>query len=112
MTERVLITGGTGTTGRLVAGLLRDRGVEARIATRLPRAADRVRFDWDDPATFAPALDDTDAVYLVAPTDRIAHLPALRPLLGMAVERVTGPLVLLSASSVPEGGPMMGEVQA
>lgn len=112
MTERVLVTGGTGTTGRLVADRLRSRSIEARIASRQPRRADQVRLDWDDPATFAPALDGVDAVYLVAPTDRIAHLPTMRPLLEAAVERVAGPIVLLSASSLSGGGPMMGEVQA
>lgn len=91
--ERVLVTGGTGKTGRLVA-------------------PDQIRFDWHDAATHAAALDGVDAVYLVAPTDRAEQLAAMRPFLELAVERGTGPLVLLSASSLNEGGPMMGEVHA
>lgn len=110
--ERVLVTGGTGKTGRLVAERLGARGIAALIATRHPDAPDHIRFDWHDAATHAAALDGVNAVYLVAPTDRTEQLAAMRPFLELAVERGTGPLVLLSASSLNEGGPMMGEVHA
>lgn len=110
MPDRVLVTGGTGKTGRLVAELLTDQGVEARIATRHPSSADQIRFDWDDATTHSPALDGVTSVYLVAPTDRMEHLPAMRPFLEQAGVRVPGRLVLLSASSLDEGGPMMGAV--
>lgn len=112
MPDRVLVTGCTGKTGRLVAGLLADRGVEVRIATRHPSSADQIRFDWDDAATHGPALYGVTSIYLVAPTDRMEHLPAMRPFLEQAVVRVPGRLVLLSASSLDEGGPMMGAVHA
>lgn len=112
MVERILVTGGTGKTGRLVAQQLAERGVEPRIASRRPTGASQVRFDWSDPATFEAALDGTQGVYLVAPTDRTDHLSAMLPLLELAVQRVPGRLVLLSASSLEMGGPMMGEVHA
>ena len=112
MVERILVTGGTGKTGRLVAAQLAVAGVEAIVATRHPRGpADRL-FDWSRPEGFAAALDGVDGVYLVAPTDRTDHLAAMRPLLALAVARVPGQLVLLSASPLARGGPLMGEVHA
>lgn len=112
MNDRVLVTGGTGKTGQLVAEQLALRGLEARIASRHPSAADKVRFDWDDDTTHGPALDGVSSVYLVAPTDRTEQLPVMRPFLEQAVAQVPGRLVLLSASSLDKGGPMMGEVHA
>lgn len=110
MHDRVLVTGGTGKTGRSVAEQLAFHGADARIATRRPSAADHVRFDWEDTTTHAPALDGVSSVYLVAPTDRAKHLPVMLPFLEQAVARVPGRLVLLSASSLDERGPMMGAV--
>jgi uncharacterized protein YbjT (DUF2867 family) len=112
MHDRVLVTGGTGKTGRLVAAGLAERGIEARIATRRSLSADEVRFDWSDSTTYDAALDGVTSMYLVAPTDRADHLCAMQSFLEQAVERVPGRLVLLSASSLNEGGPMMGEVHA
>ncbi|MFW2853583.1 NmrA family NAD(P)-binding protein [Sphingomonas sp. TX0543] len=112
MRDRILVTGGTGTTGRSVAEQLVAGGAEARIATRRPSAPDQVRFDWEDTTTYGPALDGVSSVYLVAPTDRTEHLPVMLPFLEQAVAQATGRLVLLSASSLAEGGPMMGEVHA
>ncbi|RYG80524.1 SDR family oxidoreductase [bacterium] len=111
MTDRILVTGATGTTGRHVAEILRQRGRVALSATRRPGKPDQVHLDWDQPATFAAALEGVSAVYLVAPTDRTDHLATMRPFLEEAIRREVGPLVLLSAASLPEDGPMMGEVQ-
>lgn len=112
MVDRVLVTGGTGKTGSLVARQLAARGVEARIATRKATTPEQVRFEWGDGPSCRAALDGVDAVYLVAPTDRTDHLAVMRPLLEQAVEQGVSQLVLLSASSLQEGAPMMGEVHA
>lgn len=112
MNERILVTGGTGKTGQQVARYLALRGIEARIATRDPSLANQVRFDWRDATTHGPALEGVGAVYLVAPTDQTEQLSAMRPFLERAVLQVPGRLVLLSASSLEAGGPMMGEVHA
>lgn len=112
MVDRVLVTGGTGKTGSLVARQLAERGVQARVATRNPTTPEQVRFDWGDTETHRAALDGIDAVYLVAPTDRTDHLSVMLPLLEQAVKQGVSQLVLLSASSLPEGAPMMGEVHA
>ena len=112
MAERVLVTGGHGKVGARVVEQLRSRGVGVRIGARAPQAMDEVCFNWSVPATFAPALEGVDAVFLTAPTDRVDQLPAMRPLLERAATGVDGPLVLLSASSMAEGGPMMGQAHA
>ena len=112
MAETILVTGGTGKTGRRVARRLRERGVAARVASRSGTRPDGVRFDWHDPSTFTPALEGIDAIYLVAPVDTTAALTSMRPFLELALRRGTRRFVLLSAASLESGGPMMGEVHA
>lgn len=69
----VLVTGGTGQTGRVVADLLHRRGVDVVVASRhnpeeRPAPGVRhVRFDWADVATYDEALRDVDSIYLLPP---------------------------------------------
>ncbi len=112
MTDSVLVTGGTGKTGRRVAELLRGRGVPARVATRSPDAAGQVRFDWADAGSFPDALAGVRAVYMVAPTGAADPLEAMRPFIDQAIDAGVARLVLLSASMLEEGGPLMGAVHA
>jgi uncharacterized protein YbjT (DUF2867 family) len=56
----VLVTGGTGKTGRRVVDLLRARDVPVRVGSRSAEPP----FDWEDPATWAPALRGTSAAYI------------------------------------------------
>src|SRR5580693_6734772 len=77
----VLILGGTGRTGSLLAGKLARRGVATRTAAR--RGAD-VRFDWDDPATHADALADVDRLYLVTPVLRVRYADRIAGFLDLA----------------------------
>jgi uncharacterized protein YbjT (DUF2867 family) len=56
----ILVTGGTGKTGRRVARLLEQRGVPARIGSR----SGQPPFDWDNRSTWAPALDGVRGVYI------------------------------------------------
>ena len=55
-----LVLGGTGKTGRRVADRLMARGVPTRIGSR----SGAPPFDWDDRATWAPALCDMEAAYI------------------------------------------------
>ena len=112
MADNVLVTGGTGKTGRRVADLLRGRGIPARVATRSPAAADQVRFDWADADSFAGALESVRAVYMVAPTGAAGLLDAMRPFIDQAIGAGVARLVLLSSSMLEEGGPLMGAVHA
>ncbi|WP_426131509.1 NAD-dependent epimerase/dehydratase family protein [Pararhizobium sp. PWRC1-1] len=110
MVDTVLVTGATGKTGSALARILREMGVRVRGATRSPRAVGDISFDWSDASTFEAALDGVDGVYLVAPTDTIEPLVPMQPFLEKAALRRR--LVLLSSSSLPKGGLMMGKVHA
>jgi uncharacterized protein YbjT (DUF2867 family) len=55
-----LVIGGTGKTGRRVAGRLQERGIETRIVSR----SGEVSFDWNDPETWNAALDGVHAAYI------------------------------------------------
>ncbi|MFJ8744867.1 NAD(P)H-binding protein [Embleya sp. NPDC127516] len=58
--NKILVLGGTGKTGRRIVDLLRAREADVRVGSR---GADP-GFDWEDPATWAPALRDVDKVYV------------------------------------------------
>lgn len=110
MTKKILVTGGTGKTGSRVAKLLPLQGATAVVGTRRPVRDEDVRFDWKDETTFGPAFKGVDAVYLVAPTDDFDSLGAMQAGLNAAQQAGVPRFVLLSASSLDEGGPMMGSV--
>lgn len=55
-----LVVGATGKTGRRVHQRLLDAGTPVRAASR----SSEVRFDWEDPSTWAPALSGIDAAYV------------------------------------------------
>jgi uncharacterized protein YbjT (DUF2867 family) len=61
----ILLTGGTGKTGRRVAERLEALGLPVRIGSR---RADPP-FDWDEPDTWAAALDGARAVYVTYAPD-------------------------------------------
>lgn len=107
---RILITGGTGKTGRRVAARLRSKGDEPVVASR--SGGNGIVFDWSDPATYAQAARDIDAAYLVAPSGAFDLVAAMRPFIDTLIAAGVGRLVLLSAASLEKGGPMMGAVHA
>lgn len=106
----ILVTGGTGKTGRRLVERLRALGRTPRVATRRPARPGEARFDWSDAATFADAFRDVGAVYLVAPAGAFDPLAAMLPGLRHALSAGVRRFVLLSASSLEEGGPMTGAV--
>jgi ergot alkaloid biosynthesis protein len=112
MPKYILVTGGTGKTGSRVVKQLRAKGLAPRVGTRRPLNKNELRFDWSDPSTFTDAFDGVRAVYLVAPTDTVDSLGAMQPGLKAALAAGVQRFVLLSASSLEEGGPMMGAVHA
>jgi uncharacterized protein YbjT (DUF2867 family) len=93
-TPAVLILGGTGRTGSLLAGKLARRGIAARTACR--RGAD-VRFDWDDPATHAEALAGVDRLYLVTPILRVRYAEQVAGFLDLAEAAGVRHVTFLSA---------------
>ncbi|MDI4659358.1 SDR family oxidoreductase, partial [Xanthobacter autotrophicus] len=61
----ILVLGGTGKTGRRVAQILTSRGHPVRIGSRSGSPV----FDWEDPSTWAAALDGVGAVYVTYQPD-------------------------------------------
>ncbi len=102
-TPTVLILGGTGRSGSLLAGKLAAGGLATRTAAR--RGAD-VHFDWDDPATRAAALTGVDRVYLVTPVLRVRYAEQVAGFLDLAeaagVRHVTF-LSTYNADQAPRG---------
>jgi uncharacterized protein YbjT (DUF2867 family) len=108
----ILITGGKGTTGKIVAGQLARLGVSYRIGTRNPAMPGDVAFDWRQPDLAKAAFEEVGAIYVVAPTDTSDHAGVVLPMLEQAAEQGVTRFVLLSASSLEPGGPMMGRVHS
>lgn len=92
--RHVLVLGATGKTGARVAGKLSEQGVRVRTAAR--RGAD-IRFDWDDPATFAAALGGVTGVYLVSPVLRTDFAPVVSDFLDLAEHAGVRNVTYLSA---------------
>lgn len=90
----ILVTGGTGKTGRRVAAGLAARGLPVRIGSRTGDP----RFDWDDPTTWRAALRGTRAAYLAyVPDLAVPGAPdAVRSFTAIAAEEGVQRLVLLS----------------
>lgn len=95
-----LVLGGTGKTGRRVMQRLKVRGVPTRIGSR----AAEPPFDWQDPSTWDPVLDDVAAVYIVFHPDlAVPGAPAtIRSFTEQAVQHGVRRLVLLSGRGEEE----------
>ncbi len=100
-----LILGGTGKTGRRVANRLAALGKPMRIGSRSAEPP----FDWDNPATWQPALRNVAAVYVTYQPDLAfpGAADAIRAFANVAVESGVKRLVLLSGRG--EEGARLGE---
>ncbi|MFJ1614649.1 NmrA family transcriptional regulator [Streptomyces sp. NPDC088249] len=96
----VLVTSGTGKTGRRVVERLAARGVPVRAGSR----GGEVRFDWADPSSWAPALRGAEASYVTYYPDLAAPgaPEAMRAFGQIAVENGVRRLVLLSGRGEPQ----------
>jgi uncharacterized protein YbjT (DUF2867 family) len=96
----VLVTGGTGKTGRRVVERLAARGVPHRVGSR----SGTPPFEWGDPATWPALLDGAGAAYLAYAPD--LAFPGARETLeafaAEAVRRGARRLVLLSGRGEEE----------
>lgn len=102
----ILLTGGTGTTGRRIAAELTRSGRPVRIASR--RA--QMYFDWYQPDSHAAALAGIEAVYLVAPVGEADPVPVMLPFLEQAQRRGVRRAVLLSSSAIDGRTAGLGEL--
>jgi uncharacterized protein YbjT (DUF2867 family) len=98
--QTTLVIGGTGKTGRRVVERLTERGLPVRVGSR----SGKPPFDWDDQATWAPALDGVGSVYLTYYPDLAlpGAVEATRSFAELAVRSGVPRLVLLSGRGEPE----------
>ncbi len=103
-----LITGSTGKTGRRIIERLTAAGVAVRPASRA------TGFDWEDPSTWAAALDGVDAAYLAYYPDLAIPGAAdtVSAFARQAAAAGVGRLVLLSGRGEPEAQRAEREVAA
>ncbi len=98
----VLVTGAAGTVGAEVATRLLSRGMPVRAAVRragseraIPAGATPVAFDFEDPATFAPALDGVERVFLMRPP-HLSDAAVFRPFIDAMASAGVRQVVFLS----------------
>jgi uncharacterized protein YbjT (DUF2867 family) len=106
----ILVIAANGKTGRRVADLLEARGAAVRRGSR----RGPVVFDWGKPETWAPALDNVEAAYVVYTPDLAVPqaLPDVQRLVGVAERQGVRKLVLLSGRGEPEAQAVEAVVQA
>lgn len=95
-----LLLGGTGKTGRRIAERLVARGRRVRIGSRSAQPP----FDWEDQATWAPALRNVSAAYVNYYPDLAVPgaADAIRSFVELALEHGVRRLVLLSGRGEEE----------
>ncbi|KAK6949016.1 hypothetical protein Daesc_009088 [Daldinia eschscholtzii] len=111
-TGSILLLGGTGKVGSRIAPLLHAAGVPFLVASRsgsAPNGYKGVKFDWGDESTWEPVFSTPiSTVYLVAPP--ADDQDTMKKFVDLALSKGAQRFVLLSASAVEEGGPIMGKV--
>jgi len=105
-----LILGARGKTGRRLAEIYKARNKPVYLATRTPNAPNERAFNWTDYDQAVAAFSGVKKAYVVAPTDRSDHAEIMLPVLEAALHQGVKRMVLLSASSLERGGPMMGQI--
>lgn len=98
--QSILITGGTGKTGRRIVERLQAHNVSARIGSR---SANPV-FNWEDESTWSDALDGMDAVYIAYQPDLAipGAVDVIQKFVDLAVKSGVQRLVLLSGRGEEE----------
>jgi uncharacterized protein YbjT (DUF2867 family) len=106
MSGLILVTGGTGKTGKNLLMQLQQAGVSCRAASRhgVPP------FDWVQPATWDAALEGVASVYLVAPPTVNNPYDLMQDFIASAMRKGVRRFVFLSMAGLPAGGPAHGQV--
>lgn len=106
--SKILVIGATGNVGKSVVAFLQQKGQSVRAATRTPHnypATNRVEavaFEYDDPATYGPALAGVERVY-VQPRNADTHADqTLIPFLEAAKSAGVKQIVLMTAVGVDQ----------
>ncbi len=100
ITKTTLVLGGTGKTGRRVAKRLTARGLPVRIGSR----SGKPPFDWEDRATWVPALHGVGSAYVSYYPDLAAPgaVEAVGSFAELAVANGVRRLVLSAGRGEPE----------
>jgi uncharacterized protein YbjT (DUF2867 family) len=83
MGDTILVTGATGNVGGELVRLLSAQGASVRAAVRHPEAVPMlpgvvpVRFDYGEPATWGPVLEDVTAIFVLPIGNPNVLLPAV-----------------------------------
>ncbi len=95
-----LVLGGRGKTGRRVVERLAARGLPTRVGSR----SGETPFDWEDPDTWAPALEGVESVYVSYYPDIAipGAVEVVRSFTELAVRNGVRRLVLLSGRGEEE----------
>ncbi|MDF7799458.1 NAD(P)H-binding protein [Pontiellaceae bacterium B1224] len=101
---KVFVIGATGNLGGAVVEALKAKNIDVKAGARNPEQLDagteRVRFDYLDAATFAPALDGVQGVFLQAPSMEAAAPEIMKPFIDAAKAAGIQQVVLNSALGV------------
>ena len=106
--KKILITGATGTVGSEVVRQLTSKTENVRAAVRNPEKAREinlgnakiVHWDYDKPASFENALENTERLMLIAPSGSPNSHQYLNPAVDAAKRAGVKHIVLLSAMGV------------
>jgi uncharacterized protein YbjT (DUF2867 family) len=103
--KRILVTGATGNLGRAVVVALRNNGLTVRAAGRDTKklngmGGETVLFDLENHSTLATALQDVEALFLIAPPLDPEAPAKLKPVIDLAKSRGVGHIVFNSALGV------------
>ena len=98
--KKILVLGGKGKTGRKVAEKLANLGKAVRIGSR----SENPSFDWDNPQTWASALEAINAVYITFQPDLAIPSAAktIKEFVAQAVKSRVQKMVLLSGRGEKE----------
>ncbi len=100
ITKNTSVHGGTGKTGRRVVERLEVKGLPVRVGSR----SGEPPFDWEDRATWPPALRDVESVYIAYYPDLAVSgaTSTIRSFVELVVESGVRRLVLLSGRGEQE----------
>ncbi|MGE8552636.1 MAG: NAD(P)H-binding protein [Chryseobacterium jejuense] len=99
MDKRILVIGGGGKNGRRVVNKLKNLGLQVLFTTRIKEDVKEgvVFFDWNDPSTYHPVLQDVEKVYIVHPdTSMPGAYEQIEELVNNMVKQSVSKAVLLS----------------
>ncbi|MBY8962060.1 SDR family oxidoreductase [Flavobacterium sp. D11R37] len=94
---KILVTGATGTIGKLVVKHLENLGADYLSGTRNPKGGKDVYFDYNDPSSFKNATEGVDTAFVLGPPLVLGLDAVLTPFLDFLKEKGILRVVYFSA---------------